>query len=337
MTLNDILPGRLGFGAAPLGNMFRDIPEDEALATVEAAWESGIRYFDNAPFYGAGLAEIRMGEALAGRPRDDYVISTKVGRVILDELEDVSTRDFGEKAGVFAHGRANKIVHDYSHDATLRSIEDSLKRLRTDRIEIAFVHDLAQDFWGDNWLEKFEEARKGAFRALDRLRDEGVIKSWGLGVNHVEPIELVLALDEPKPDAFLLAGRYTLLDHAKALQRVMPTVAQRGLGIVAGGPYSSGALVGGPNFEYAPVTPAIRDKVARIKAIADRHGVSMKAAGLQFSLANPAVAAVIPGASKPGRIAEDGAAFHESVPQAFWTELRQAGLVDPDAPLPGGA
>jgi D-threo-aldose 1-dehydrogenase len=334
MTLKDILPSRLGFGAAPLGNMFRDIPEEEALATVEAAWADGIRYYDNAPFYGAGLAEIRMGEALAGKPRDEYVISTKVGRVILDEIEDVSARDQGEKAGVFQHGWPNKVVNDYSHDATLRSIEDSLTRLKTDHIEIAFVHDLAQDFWGDLWLEKFEEARKGAFKALDRLRDEGVIKAWGLGVNKVEPIELVLELDEPRPDAFLLAGRYTLLDHDKALQRVMPMVAERGLGVVVGGPYSSGALVGGPNFEYAPIKPAMKDKIARIKAIADRHGVSMKAAGLQFSLANPAVAAVIPGASQPSRIAEDSAALKEVVPADFWQELRSAGLVNPEAPLP---
>ncbi|MBF7014803.1 aldo/keto reductase [Novosphingobium resinovorum] len=337
MALQDILPGKLGFGAAPLGNMFRDIPEDEALATVEAAWNDGIRYYDNAPFYGAGLAELRMGEALAGKPRDQYVISTKVGRIILDELEDVSARQQGEKAGVFAHGRANQIVNDYTYDATLHSIEDSLKRLRTDHIEIAFVHDLAQDFWGDLWLAKFEEARTGAFRALDRLRDEGTIRAWGLGVNKVEPIELVLGLEEPRPDAFLLAGRYTLLDHGQALQRVMPLAAARGAGIVVGGPYSSGALVGGPNFEYAPATPDILERVARIKAIADRHGISMKAAGLQFSLANPAVAAVIPGASRPGRIAEDSAALGETVPVDFWRELRVAGLVDPAAPLPGGA
>lgn len=337
MSLKDILPGKLGFGAAPLGNMFRAIPEEEALATVEAAWNDGIRYYDNAPFYGAGLAELRMGEALAGRPRDEYVISTKVGRVILDEVEDVSLRDNGEKGDVFAHGRPNRIVNDYSYDATLRSIEDSLKRLRTDHIEIAFVHDLAQDFWGDQWIARFEEARGGAFKALDRLRDEGVIKAWGLGVNKVEPIELLLELEEPRPDAFLLAGRYTLLDHTRALQRVMPMVAERGLGIVVGGPYSSGALVGGPNFEYAPATPAILDKVARIKAIADRHGVSMKAAGLQFSLANPAVAAVIPGASRPSRIAEDSAALTESVPADFWRALRDAALVHPDAPLPGAA
>ncbi len=334
MTLKTILPGKLGFGAAPLGNMFRDIPEPEALATVEAAWDDGIRYFDNAPFYGAGLAEIRMGRALAGKPRDQYVISTKVGRVILDEVEDVSARDLGEKGDVFRYGRPNKIVNDYSEDATYRSIEDSLKRLGTDRIDIAFVHDVAQDFYGDAWLGVFETARKGAFKALDRMRDEGVIKAWGLGVNRVEPIELLLDLDEPRPDAFLLAGRYTLLDHDRALQRVTAKVAERGLGIVVGGPYSSGALVGGPNFEYAPATPAILDKVARIKAIADRHGVSMKAAGLQFALANPAVAAVIPGASQPSRIAEDRAALDETVPADFWRELRAAGLVNPAAPLP---
>lgn len=334
MALTDILLDKLGFGAAPLGNMFRDIPEDEALSTVEAAWNDGIRYYDNAPFYGAGLAELRMGEALAGKPREEYVVSTKVGRVILDEIEDVGAREQGEKSGVFAHGRANKVVNDYSYDATLRSIEGSLERLRTDRIEIAFVHDLARDFWGDQWIARFEEARTGAFRALDRLRDEGVIKAWGLGVNLVEPIETILDLQEPRPDCFLLAGRYTLLDHGRALQRVMPRVAERGLGIVVGGPYSSGALVGGPNFEYAPASPEILDRVARIKAIADRHSVSMKAAGLHFSLANPAVVAVIPGASRPERIAEDRAAMLETAPASFWSDLRDSALVDPAAPLP---
>ncbi|MBX5141405.1 aldo/keto reductase [Rhizobium lentis] len=334
MAIKDILPGKLGFGAAPLGNMFRDIPEPEARATVEAAWNDGIRYYDNAPFYGAGLAEIRMGAALADKPRDQYVISTKVGRVILDEVEDVSARDLGEKGDVFKYGRPNKIVNDYSADATLRSIEDSLKRLNTDHIDIAFVHDVAQDFYGDEWLDVFEAARKGAFRALDGLRDEGVIKAWGLGVNRVEPIELLLELQEPRPDGFLLAGRYTLLDHDRALQRVMPMVSERGLGIVVGGPYSSGALVGGPNFEYAPVTAPMREKIARIKTIADRYGISMKAAGLQFALANPAVAAVIPGASQPSRIAEDRAALQETVPADFWRELRESGLVNSAAPLP---
>lgn len=335
MALRDLLPGKLGFGTAPLGNMFRAIPEAEARATVDAAWADGIRFFDTAPFYGAGLAELRLGQALAGRPRKDFVIATKVGRIVLDELEDVASRDLGDKAGVFAHGRANKVVNDYSESGTLRSIEDSLKRLGTDRVDIVWVHDVAQDFYGDEWLGVFESARKGAFRALDRLRDEGVIGGWGLGVNRVEPIELLLELQGPRPDGFLLAGRYTLLDHARALQRVMPKVVERGLGIVVGGPYSSGALVGGPNFEYAPAKPEILARVAAIKTLADGHGVSMKAAGLQFALAHPAVVAVIPGASQPGRIAEDRAALEAVVPRTFWRELRAARLVDAAAPLPG--
>jgi D-threo-aldose 1-dehydrogenase len=333
MTLDKVLRSKLGFGTAPLGNMFRDIPPAEARATVDAAWNDGIRFFDTAPFYGAGLAEIRLGEALACKPRGEYVISTKVGRIILDEVE-AGARDNGEKGEVFKHGRPNKVVNDYTVDGTLRSIEDSLKRLKTDHVEAVWVHDVAQDFYGDEWLAVFETARKGAFKALDKLRDEGVIGAWGLGVNRVEPIEILLALEGPKPDGFLLAGRYTLLDHDRALQRVMPEVAARGLGIVVGGPYSSGALVGGPNFEYAPAKPELLARVARIKGIADRHGVSMKAAGLQFSLAHPAVAAVIPGASRPDRIAEDRAALNEHVPADFWRELREAGLVNSAAPLP---
>ncbi|GJG97986.1 aldo/keto reductase [Cupriavidus pauculus] len=336
MSLKNLIPGRLGFGTAPLGNMFRAIPEAEAQATVDAAWQDGIRFFDTAPFYGAGLAEARLGDVLAGRDRDSVVLATKVGRLVLDEVEDVTARDLGEKGDVFRHGRANRIVNDYSEAATLRSIEDSLKRLKTDRLDIVWVHDVAQDFYGDEWLGVFESARKGAFKVLDRLRDEGVIGAWGLGVNRVEPIELLLDLQGPQPDGFLLAGRYTLLDHSRALQRVMPQVADRGLGIVVGGPYSSGALVGGPNFEYAPATPAILERVQAIKTIADRHDVTMKAAGLQFSLAHPAVAAVIPRASRPERIAEDRAALEAKVPVDFWREVRQAGLVHPDAPLPNG-
>jgi len=337
MSLKDKLPGQLGFGTAPLGNMFRNIPEAEALATVDAAWEHGVRFFDAAPLYGAGLAEIRLGQALSKRPRNEYVLSTKVGRVILDELEDPSQRSMGEKGGLFEYGNRNKIVNDYSADATLRSIEGSLKRLKTDRLDIVWVHDVAQDFFGDEWLMHFENARTGAFRALSRLKDEGVIKGWGLGVNRVEPIELTLALDEPKPDGFLLAGRYTLLDHASALQRVMPMSLEHGAGIVVGGPYSSGVLAGGQTFEYQQASPEVLARVARLKALAQRFGVSIKAAALQFALANPAVAAVIPGASRPERIAEDAAAMAEKIPAEFWHALRAEQLVAANAPLPFGA
>lgn len=333
MSLKDTLPGVLGFGTAPLGNMFRAIPEDEAQATVEAAWNHGVRYFDTAPFYGSGLSEIRLGQALSNYNRDDYVLSTKVGRVILDEVE-AGSRDLGEKSGVFEHGRPNKMRNDYSADATLRSIEDSLERLQTDRLDIVWVHDIAQDFYGDQWLEYFNQARTGAFKMLTRLREEGVIKAWGLGVNRVEPCELTLDLTEAQPDGFLLAGRYTLLDHERALQRLMDAALAQHVEIVVGGPYSSGILAGGAHFEYQPASPAIISQVERIKAIAQAFGVSVKAAALQFSLAHPAVAAVIPGASRPGRIAEDVAALSEKIPVAFWQALREARLISDRAPLP---
>jgi len=332
--MREILKGKLGFGTAPLGNMYRNIPEEEAIATVDAAWESGIRYFDAAPLYGAGLAEMRLGEALSKRNRDEYVLSTKVGRVISDELEDTSSRDMGEKGGLFEFGRKNKIINDYSADATLRSIEQSLNRLKTDRLDFVYIHDVAQDFYGDEWVGQFESARTGAFRVLTRLREEGVIKGWGLGVNRVEPIEIMLELEEAKPDVSLLAGRYTLLDHERALQRVMPEAVKHNMDIVVGGPYSSGVLAGGTHFEYQKASSDIMEKVEKIKAIADRHQISIKAAAVQFSLANPAVAAVIPGASRPERIAEDKAALNTVIPAAFWEEMREQQLVASYAPLP---
>jgi D-threo-aldose 1-dehydrogenase len=337
MRIRNRLQGKLGFGTAPLGNMYRNIPESEAMATVDAAWDHGVRFFDTAPFYGAGLAEIRLGAALQKHRRDDYVLSSKVGRLILDEIEEPASRDLGEKGGLFEHGRPNKLVNDYCADATLRSIEDSLKRLNTDRLDIVWVHDIAQDFYGDEWLAQFDIARKGAFRVLTRLRDEGVIKAWGLGVNRVEPCELTLDLSEAQPDAFLLAGRYTLLDHERALQRLMPAAARNDVDIVVGGPYSSGVLAGGSHFEYQKASPEILAKVARINAIAQRYNVSVKAAALQFSLANPAVAAVIPGASRPERIAEDFAALSAVIPADFWNELREEKLIAADAPVPSSS
>src|SRR5262245_37359107 len=328
-----LLSGPLGFGAAPLGNMFRDIPEDEAVATVEAAWKYGTRYFDTAPFYGAGLSEIRLGKALATHRRDNYVLSSKVGRLILDESA-TRRRDFAEKGAIFEFGRPNRIVYDYSADGAQRSIEASLERLGVSRLDFVWVHDIAQDFHGDEWLAQFETARTGAFRALTHLREQGVIKAWGLGVNRVEPCELVLDLAETKPDGFLLAGRYTLLDHARALQRLMPSAAAHGVDVVIGGPYSSGILAGGTRFEYQKAPPEVVAKVDCIKTLAKRYGVPIKAAALQFSLAHPAAAAVIPGASRPDRIAEDHAALKATIPDDFWREMRAQELVAPDAPLP---
>ncbi|GHJ37111.1 aldo/keto reductase [Streptomyces sp. TS71-3] len=337
MRLRTLLPGHLGFGSAPLGNMYRDIPEDEAYATMAAAWDHGVRYFDTAPFYGAGLAEMRAGAFLSRQPRDSFVLSTKVGRVVLDETETPAERDLGEKGGIFEHGRPNKMVTEYTADATEKSLEDSLERLGVDRLDIVTVHDIAQDFHGDAWLHVFDTARTGAFRVLSRLRDEGVIKAWGIGTNRTEPIELTLALDEPRPDGFLLAGRYTLLDHAHALQRLLPMAEKQGVEMIVGGPYNSGVLAGGSHFEYQKAPDEIVERVHRIGDIAARHGISVKAAALQFSLAHPVSTAAIPGATRPSRIPEDQAAVREEIPAAFWAEMREANLISPHAPLPGGA
>ena len=331
---NTLLAGPMGFGTAPLGNMYRNIPEEEAEATVDAAWAAGTRFFDTAPFYGAGLSEIRLGKALRKYPRDEYVIATKVGRLVLDELVDPNTRTFGEKGNIFKDGRANAIAYDYTADGTKRSIEESMKRMGLDRLDYVFIHDLAKDFHGDAWISKFEEARTGAFPVLDKLRDEGVIKSWGQGTNKVEPIEIMLELDEPRPDGMLLAGRYSLLDHKSALQRLMPLAVEKKVDVIVGGPYSSGVLVGGKHFEYGAVPPAIAEKVKKITALCARHDVPVKAAALHFSLAHPAVVAIVPGASKPARIAEDYAAFDFKVPDDFWRDLRASGAVDASAPLP---
>ncbi|MCC3273189.1 aldo/keto reductase [Arthrobacter zhangbolii] len=326
-NLHDVLANKIGFGTAPLGNMYRDIPGDEALATVEAAWNAGIRYFDTAPFYGAGLAESRLGEVLSQYNRDEYALSTKVGRLILDEEEEK-----GE--GLFTHGFSNKIATDYTADATLRSIEESLKRLKTDRLDFVFIHDTSRDFLGDGWITKFDEARTGAFRVLARLQEEGVISGWGLGVNTTEPIELAMDMEQAAPTMNLSATQYTLLQHERALQRMMPAALDKGVGIVVGGPFNSGALLGGDYFDYAEIPPAVKARIDQMTAIARRHNVSLKAAALQFSTAHPAVAAVIPGSSRPERLAEDMAAITARIPGAFWDELLENRLISAQAPLP---
>ncbi|PYZ91931.1 D-threo-aldose 1-dehydrogenase [Salipaludibacillus keqinensis] len=318
--------GKLGFGTAPLGNMFRDVPEEEALETVKTAWDNGIRYFDTAPFYGAGLAEMRLGAVLSNYDRDDYVLSTKVGRLILDEEE--------EKEGLFEFGHKNKIVNDYSAEGTRRSIKDSMERLKTDRLDFVYVHDISPDFHGDQWLSLFEEARTGAFRELNKLRDEGVIKGWGLGVNTTEPIELANELEETKPDIHVQATQYTLLDHEYALQRLMPGSEEKGIKIVVGAPYGSGVIAGGSHYAYQKAPSEINSRVERMNEIAKRHQVSLISAALQFSAAHPAVAAVIPGTTRPERILENINAMNADIPVAFWEEMREQKLISPEAPLP---
>lgn len=324
--VQNLLTDKIGFGTAPLGNMFRDIPEEEAQATVQAAWDQGIRYYDTAPFYGAGLAEERLGEVLSQQNRDDFVLSTKVGRLVEEEHE--------AKEGLFAHGHQKKVVTDFSAEATERSIEESLKRLKTDRLDFVFIHDTSRDFYGDEWISLFDQARNGAFRVLSRLQGEGVISGWGLGVNTTEPIELALDMDEAAPTMSLSATQYTLLKHERALQRMMPQAEELGAKIVVGGPFNSGALLGGDHFDYAEIPGQVKERVATLNEIAGRYEVSLKAAAMQFSTAHPAVFAVIPGSSRPERIAEDISSIRADIPAAFWQELQEKSLISAEAPVP---
>lgn len=317
-------PGPLGFGGAPLGNMFDVVDEGTADAALTAAWDTGVRYFDTAPHYGSGLSEHRFGTILRRYPRDAFVLSSKVGRLLRPDPSRPENPPFVE-------GLPFRVEVDYSYDATLRSIEDSCQRLGLAQIDIAFVHDLAADHLGEAWEEQFEVARTGAFRALSRLRDQGVIKGWGLGVNLTEPC--VRALDEADPDVFLLAGRYSLLNQP-ALDRLFPMCAERGVHVVVGGPYNSGLLAGGRTFEYQDAPAEMIAKRDRIAAVCERHGADIRSAALQFCAAHPVVSAIIPGAKRPEKVKDNARLMAARVPAAVWDELRHEGLIPANAPVP---
>ncbi|MFC7736869.1 aldo/keto reductase [Roseomonas sp. GCM10028921] len=320
-------PGPLGFGGAPLGNMFEAVSDPYAAATLAAAWDAGIRYFDTAPEYGPGISEHRFGEFLRNRPRDEFVLSTKVGRLLRADASK------GGKHGPFVAGLPFRVDYDYTADGVRRSIEDSLQRLGLARIDIAYIHDCAEDAHGEHWMEVFDTAMKGAAVALTRLREEGVIRAWGLGVNRVEPC--VLSLERADPDVFLLAGRYSLLNQP-ALEVLFPRCAGRGVHVVVGGPYNSGLIAGGKTFEYQEASPervAARDRLA---AIAERHGVDLRAAALQFCAAHPVVASVIPGTKNPERVRQNVALMDQPIPAGFWTELKREGVLPEGAPTPAG-
>jgi D-threo-aldose 1-dehydrogenase len=318
-------PGPLGFGGAPLGNMFAAIDEATAEAALQAAWDSGIRYFDTAPHYGAGLSEHRFGHVLRQRPREEFVLSTKVGRL------QIADRTAPRSVQVFVDALPFRPVYDYSADGTRRSIEDSPQRLGLSHIDIAYIHDVAEDTHGPAWEGLFDQAMDGAAQALTRLREEGVLRAWGLGVNLTEPC--LRALDRADPDVFLLAGRYSLIDHA-ALDALFPACAARGVHVVVGGPFNSGLLAGGRTFNYAEAEPAqvmARDRVA---AVCGRHGVDIRAAALQFCAAHPVVASVIPGAKGAARVRENAALMRAPIPADLWQALKAEGLLPEAAPTP---
>lgn len=322
----------LGFGTAPLGNLYRAVPEAEAQATLTRAWDSGIRYFDTAPLYGLGLAETRMNPFLRGKNRNDYVLSSKVGRLfrLPGPGED---RDC---IGKFFDVPSRKEIYDYSYDGVMRSVEFSLERLGVDRIDILFAHDL--DVFNHKTQAaldaKLAEFMNGGYRALLALRDSGVIKAFGAGVNEWQPCQWMT--ERGDFDLFLLAGRYTLLEQ-EALESFLPLAQSRGIGIVIGGPYNSGILATGAKpgafYNYDPAPQAIMDRVARIEAVCRAHSVRMVDAAFQFPLCHPAVVSVIPGGQGVAEVEANLRAANAVIPPALWADLVQEGLLRADAPV----
>jgi len=322
----------LGFGTAPLGNLYRAITDDDAHAVLTRAWDLGVRYFDTAPLYGLGLAETRLNRFLRGKPRGDYVLSTKIGR-LLRRCEGGEERT---GVGKFFDVPGRREVYDYSYDGVMRSLEFSLERLGVDSVDILYAHDLDVFTHGSEAARdaKLEELMAGGYKALVSLRDQGVIKAFGAGVNEWQSCQWLT--ERGDFDLFLLAGRYTLLEQ-EALETFLPLAEQRGIGIVIGGPYNSGILATGPKpgafYNYDPAPQHILDRVARVEAVCTRHTVRMVDAAFQFPLRHPAIVSVIPGGQGVAEMQANGVAATAEIPPALWAELKAEGLMRQDAPV----
>jgi D-threo-aldose 1-dehydrogenase len=322
----------LGLGGSTLGNRSRAISEQQAEAIIESAWNLGVRYFDTAPLYGHGLAEARLGQGLRWKPREDFVVSSKVGRILESAPRD--SVDYGP----WASGLAFKCRYDYSYDGARRALEDSIQRTGIERIEIALIHDVDVFTHGDTQPDVFREAMNGAYRALIALREQGVVKAIGIGVNEWEPCYEALRIGDF--DCFLLAGRYTLLEQ-EPLDAFLPLCEQRGAAVIIGGGFNSGILATGSGaharYNYGPPSAEILAKVRRIESACARHEVPLAAAAHQFILAHPAVVSHIPGARTPEQVRQNVAWATYAIPGEFWDELRRDGLLRADAPIPRGS
>ncbi len=322
---SDLHVTELGLGTAPLGGLLGDVAEGDAAGALEAAWAGGVRFVDTAPFYGFGRAERRTGDALRRHPRAAYVLCTKAGRLLAPEPDPPGA----------AHGWVAPLpfrpVYDYSYDGVRRSFEDSLQRLGLERIDVLLLHDIGQFTHGPGYEHHVEMAMTGGQTALAALKAEGLIGAYGIGVN--ETAVLMTALERGDWDCFLLAGRYTLLEQ-DALDDLMPACAARGTSIIVGGPYNSGLLAGGDTWNYAKAPAALVARRDRIERVCAAHGVAIEAAALQFPLAHPAVASVIPGARTAAEAEANLAHLWASVPLSLWDALEAEGLIRSDAPVP---
>lgn len=313
-----------GFGAAQIANLYREVDEDAAQATVQAAWDAGVRYFDTAPHYGLGLSERRLGAALVGKPRTDYVLSSKVGRLLVPRDPAGEVDDEG-----FVVPRSFSRVRDYSADGVLRSIEASLDRLGVDRLDIVYVHD------PDDYAR---EALEGAFPALDRLRGEGVITSYGAGMN--QSALLARFVRETDLDVVMLANRYTLLEQ-RPLDDLLAITEDRGVSVVAAAVFNSGLLATrtprpGAHYDYASADGEVLDRAQHLARICEDHGVPLPAAAAQFALGHPSVSSICLGTRTAEQARANAALFDIPIPALLWADLRAAGLLRSDAPVPLG-
>ena len=321
----------LGLGTAPLGELFVKVEDHEADAVVASAWDAGVRFFDTSPWYGRGLSEHRLGRMLRRKPREKFVVSTKVGRVLRRPLNAKPIKD------QWIGGFQFQPVFDYSYDGVMRSFEDSLQRLGINSIDLLLIHDL--DAWEHKPAGKldayFQQLIVGGWKALAELREAGAVKGIGAGLNAMGAIPRFLDLFDI--DFFLLAMRYTLLEQ-DVLDEEFPRCAERGVGIVIGGGYNSGILatgaVPGAMYNYSPAPRPILERVANIEAICERYAVPLAAAALQFPLGHPVVASIIPGAVSAAQVKQNVAAFRYPIPSDLWAELKHERLVRNDAPTP---
>ena len=323
----------LGFGAAPLGNLYRPHSNRQALDTFEAAWTAGIRYFDTAPFYGLGLSETRLGNFLYDKKRSDYIVSTKVGRVL-----EMSTPTERAAIGKFFNTPSRKEKFDYSYDGFMRSVEFSFERLGLDTIDILLVHDC--DIWTHGSKEASDAhintVMTSGIKALQKLRDEKVIKAFGVGVNEWQVSQTMA--EQGDFDLFLLAGRYTLLEQEQSLNSFLPLCEKRSIGILLGGPYNSGILATGAKkgafYNYEPAPKAILDRVGKIEKVCKSHKVKLAQAALRFPLTHPSVVSVLPGAVSPREVEQNVKTMSAKIPKKLWKQLKAEGLIDPRAPTP---
>lgn len=324
----------LGLGTAPFGDLFHEVPPADVVAAVDAAWEAGIRFYDTAPFYGHGKAELRLGHGLAGRAREDYVLSTKVGRCFRRPANVATFRpSFWRGALPF------EIVYDYSYDGIMRSVEDSYLRLGINRVDLLLIHDLDTKFFPvpEQLAAYRAQLLTSGWRALDELRSAGVVGGFGAGIN--ERGMMSWFLEAAPVDFFIVALPYTLLDQ-DVLDDEFPASAAAGAGVVIGSVFASGILATGAKpgakYAYEDAGPEVMERVRRMEAVASAHGVRLAAAALQFPLAHDLVAAVIPGALSPDHVRANVALFEERIPAAFWSTLKAEGLIREDAPVPEG-